>query len=192
VPAHNGSPLTPPNALVTPIAPVPPPAIPPTSFPPTNAVGQRICRQCGLPGRYKDNKCVEKWGPGPEGPGTVCDRCRKKMKRVERRGTTDANAGGSNNASAARLHRTDTIPVGPITGTPRQTQSQSQSQVFPSSASFVAPVLLQDKKRASGSAKDRERDRNRDPPSPPAIATLQTTDDEDPGRRRRGAVSSGG
>lgn len=112
------------------------------------------------------------------------------MKRVERRGTTDANAGGSNNASAARLHRTDTIPVGPITGTPRQTQSQSQSQVFPSSASFVAPVLLQDKKRASGSAKDRERDRNRDPPSPPAIATLQTTDDEDPGRRRRGAVSS--
>ncbi|KAG1741251.1 hypothetical protein EDB19DRAFT_1828078 [Suillus lakei] len=186
-PAHNGSPLTPPNAIVTPIAPVPPPAIPPTtSFPPTNAIGQRICRQCGLPGRYKDNKCVEKWGPGPEGPGTVCDRCRKKMKRVERRGTTDANVGGSNSASAARLHRTDTIPVGVIAGTQRQTQSQ----VFPSSATFLAPVPLQDKKRGGGSAKDRERDRNRDPPSPPAIATLQTTDDEDPGRRRRGAVSS--
>ena len=44
-------------------------------FPPINAQGQRICRQCGLPGRYKDGKCVEKWGPGPEGPGTVCDRC---------------------------------------------------------------------------------------------------------------------
>ena len=43
-------------------------------FPPVNAQGQRICRQCGLPGRYKDGKCVEKWGPGPEGPGTVCDR----------------------------------------------------------------------------------------------------------------------
>ena len=43
-------------------------------FPPTNAAGQRICRQCGLPGRYKEGKCVEKWGPGPEGPGTVCDR----------------------------------------------------------------------------------------------------------------------
>ena len=43
-------------------------------FPGTNAQGQRICRQCGLPGRYKDGKCVEKWGPGPEGPGTVCDR----------------------------------------------------------------------------------------------------------------------
>ncbi|KAG2336813.1 hypothetical protein BDR05DRAFT_970872 [Suillus weaverae] len=182
---HNGSPLTPPNAIVTPVAPVPPPAIPPTtSFPPTNAIGQRICRQCGLPGRYKDSKCVEKWGPGPEGPGTVCDRCRKKMKRVERRGTTDANVGGSN--ASARLHRTDTIPVGAIAGTQRQTQSQ----VFPSSASFVPPVLLQDKKRGGGSAKDRERDRNRDPPSPPAIATLQTTDDEDPGRRRRGAVSS--
>ncbi|CAE6438077.1 unnamed protein product [Rhizoctonia solani] len=40
----------------------------------TNTQGQRTCRQCGLPGRYKDGKCVEKWGPGPEGPGTVCDR----------------------------------------------------------------------------------------------------------------------
>jgi hypothetical protein len=47
----------------------------PGGFPATNAEGQRICRQCGMPGRYKDNKCVEKWGPGPEGPGTVCDRC---------------------------------------------------------------------------------------------------------------------
>jgi hypothetical protein len=43
-------------------------------FPATNQQGQRICRQCGLPGRYKEGKCVEKWGPGPEGPGTVCDR----------------------------------------------------------------------------------------------------------------------
>ncbi|KAJ1308173.1 hypothetical protein OPQ81_003889 [Rhizoctonia solani] len=59
--------------------------------PTTNTQGQRTCRQCGLPGRYKDGKCVEKWGPGPEGPGTVCDRCRKKMKRVERRGTADAS-----------------------------------------------------------------------------------------------------
>ncbi|KIO09614.1 hypothetical protein M404DRAFT_276429 [Pisolithus tinctorius Marx 270] len=57
------------------------------TYPPTNSLGQRICRQCGLAGRYKEGKCVEKWGPGPEGPGTVCDRCRKKMKRVERRGT---------------------------------------------------------------------------------------------------------
>jgi hypothetical protein len=57
-----------------------------------NDKGQRICRQCGLPGRYKDGKCVEKWGPGPEGPGTVCDRCRKKMKRVERRGTLDPHS----------------------------------------------------------------------------------------------------
>lgn len=36
--------------------------------------GLRTCRQCGLPGRYKEGKCVEKWGPGPQGPGTVCDR----------------------------------------------------------------------------------------------------------------------
>ncbi|KAI0309032.1 hypothetical protein OF83DRAFT_1089352 [Amylostereum chailletii] len=66
--------------------------LPPGGFPATNDKGQRICRQCGLPGRYKDGKCVEKWGPGPEGPGTVCDRCRKKMKRVERRGTLDTLA----------------------------------------------------------------------------------------------------
>ncbi|KAI6121966.1 hypothetical protein F5141DRAFT_547974 [Pisolithus sp. B1] len=63
------------------------------TYPPTNSDGQRICRQCGLPGRYKEGKCVEKWGPGPEGPGTVCDRCRKKMKRVERRGTLGNAAG---------------------------------------------------------------------------------------------------
>ena len=83
----------------------------------TNAQGQRICRQCGLVGRYKDGECVEKWGPGPEGPGTVSNkslfvqriisfsvlfvqpvangffvfnrRCRK-MKRVERRGTIES------------------------------------------------------------------------------------------------------
>ncbi|KAI6007877.1 hypothetical protein EDC04DRAFT_2907558 [Pisolithus marmoratus] len=68
------------------------------TYPPTNSQGQRICRQCGLVGRYKEGKCVEKWGPGPEGPGTVCDRCRKKMKRVERRGTL-ANVGGLSTSS---------------------------------------------------------------------------------------------
>ena len=31
-----------------------------TPYPPTNAQGQRICRQCGLVGRYKDGKCVKK------------------------------------------------------------------------------------------------------------------------------------
>jgi hypothetical protein len=68
------------------------PSLPPGGFPAMNDKGQRICRQCGLPGRYKEGKCVEKWGPGPEGPGTVCDRCRKKMKRVERRGTLDPHS----------------------------------------------------------------------------------------------------
>ncbi|KAJ7664621.1 hypothetical protein DFH06DRAFT_1324161 [Mycena polygramma] len=60
-----------------------------SSFPAINAQNQRTCRQCGVPRRYKEGKCVEKWGPGPLGPGTVCDRCRKKMKRVERRGTLE-------------------------------------------------------------------------------------------------------
>ncbi|PPQ90587.1 hypothetical protein CVT25_006107 [Psilocybe cyanescens] len=75
-------------SLDAPSAPVQPPAAA-TPYPPTNSDGQRICRQCGIVGRYKDGKCVEKWGPGPMGPGTVCDRCRKKMKRVERRGTLE-------------------------------------------------------------------------------------------------------
>lgn len=61
---------------------------------------KRTCKQCGQPGRYKDNKCVEKWGPGPQGPGTVCDRCRKKMKRVEKRATQDSTVV----ATAAHAH----------------------------------------------------------------------------------------
>ncbi|KAF9025741.1 hypothetical protein BDZ89DRAFT_1161627 [Hymenopellis radicata] len=56
-------------------------------YPAVNELGQRTCRNCGNAGRYKEDKCVEKWGPGPMGPGTVCDRCRKKIKRFERRGT---------------------------------------------------------------------------------------------------------
>ncbi|KAH9483345.1 hypothetical protein JR316_0005451 [Psilocybe cubensis] len=71
------------SAAAAPTAPAPtaqpaaPAAVPAAvPYPPTNADGQRICRQCGIVGRYKDGKCVEKWGPGPMGPGTVCDRLR--------------------------------------------------------------------------------------------------------------------
>ena len=49
-------------------------ALPAVPFAATNGAGQRICRRCGAVGRYKDGKCAEKWGPGPMGPGTVCDR----------------------------------------------------------------------------------------------------------------------
>ncbi|KAH8987930.1 hypothetical protein EDB83DRAFT_2483277 [Lactarius deliciosus] len=62
------------------------PTLPPGGFPASNEKGQRICSNAVWPGRYKDGKCVEKWGPGLRVQGTVCDRCRKKMKRVERRG----------------------------------------------------------------------------------------------------------
>ncbi|KAG6845676.1 hypothetical protein H0H87_005883 [Tephrocybe sp. NHM501043] len=105
----------------------PAPGPPVAAFPATNEQGQRICRQCGMPGRYKEGKCVEKWGPGPMGPGTVCDRCRKKMKRVERRGTLEnqqsmgQNALGSSASlshlshsrpqSHSALHRSDTLPA---------------------------------------------------------------------------------
>ncbi|KAL5508560.1 hypothetical protein ACEPAH_6179 [Sanghuangporus vaninii] len=67
--------------------------------------GLRTCRQCFQPGRYKDGKCVEKWGPGPQGPGTVCDRCRKKMKRVERRGTLDSSASLRGNHSQSQSQK---------------------------------------------------------------------------------------
>ncbi|KZV62985.1 hypothetical protein PENSPDRAFT_670009 [Peniophora sp. CONT] len=92
-----GDPMTSPNGRGSII-------LPPGGFPATNDKGQRICRQCGLAGRYKDGKCVEKWGPGPSGPGTVCDRCRKKMKRVERRGTMDPAALGPHNVSPPPAH----------------------------------------------------------------------------------------
>ncbi|KAI4520036.1 hypothetical protein K525DRAFT_257975 [Schizophyllum commune Loenen D] len=39
-----------------------------------NAEGKRICGECGIPGRELDGKCVEKWGPGPKGRGTVCSK----------------------------------------------------------------------------------------------------------------------
>ncbi|KAL4241446.1 hypothetical protein ABKN59_000014 [Abortiporus biennis] len=98
--SNNGSVMT--IAGVTPGAAV-------GGYPPTNAQGQRICRQCGLPGRYKDGKCVEKWGPGPEGPGTVCDRCRKKMKRVERRGTLESQHLNNQHQTPAAVHPSASI-----------------------------------------------------------------------------------
>jgi hypothetical protein len=74
---------------------------------------KRTCRQCGQPGRYKENKCVEKWGPGPEGPGTVCDRCRKKMKRVEKRATQDSAM------MAANHHHQYPIAPAPVVSFPQ-------------------------------------------------------------------------
>lgn len=37
-------------------------------------LAERLCSECGRPGRFKDGRSVEKWGPGPDGPGTVCDK----------------------------------------------------------------------------------------------------------------------
>ncbi|KAF8697261.1 hypothetical protein RHS03_07784, partial [Rhizoctonia solani] len=104
----------------------------------TNTQGQRTCRQCGLPGRYKDGKCVEKWGPGPEGPGTVCDRCRKKMKRVERRGTADASVLAQNLSMSAHpapqssfSSQTQTQPPPPTTQSTQMSQTQLGTQYSP-------------------------------------------------------------
>ncbi|KAJ7468999.1 hypothetical protein FB451DRAFT_1255486 [Mycena latifolia] len=123
-----------------------------TPFPPTNAANQRICRQCGLPGRYKEGKCVEKWGPGPLGPGTVCDRCRKKMKRVERRGTLEQQSlqqaaaavtpAASTSFRTSSVHRNDTLPT--AYREPAQESSMRSSLAaspsHPSSAAPAAPA----------------------------------------------------
>ncbi|KAL5519685.1 hypothetical protein ACEPAH_1368 [Sanghuangporus vaninii] len=161
-------------------------AIPGGGFPPYNEAGQRICRQCGVPGRYKDGKCVEKWGPGPEGPGTVCDKCRKKMKRVERRGTLDGSVAAaqhqaflaqrqsqpqlssqgttipmapSSNQSRTSL-RSDTLVLDP---SGRETSSSSQSK----NTRKLSWIAGEDRAEVSGKARDRgEKDeRSRGGPS---------------------------
>ncbi|KAF7968487.1 hypothetical protein HWV62_30479 [Athelia sp. TMB] len=140
-------------------------------FPPQNAQGQRICRQCGLPGRYKDGKCVEKWGPGPEGPGTVCDRCRKKMKRVERRGTLESQQSLAH-AQQAALRRTDTLPA---------------RAYGPGGTQLLSPApSAYDRERYERDRDQRERERERG--EMPAIATL----DEDAKPRRPGSAHGHG
>ncbi|KAI0051497.1 hypothetical protein FA95DRAFT_1554591 [Auriscalpium vulgare] len=114
-------------------------SLPPGGYPATNDKGQRICRQCGMPGRYRDGKCVEKWGPGPEGPGTVCDRCRKKMKRVERRGTLETQVPLSRAPTLAQsqsqshahlpLHRSDTVVFPHAHAVPPRKLSDSSSSL---------------------------------------------------------------
>ncbi|KAI0820665.1 hypothetical protein BC628DRAFT_828873 [Trametes gibbosa] len=148
-------------------------------YPPTNSSGQRICRQCGQPGRYKDGKCVEKWGPGPEGPGTVCDRCRKKMKRVERRGTLDSQSlsaqlhhapaavhpsgapqaapnGRLSGASERSIHRSDTMHVHPSSSQP-----PSHSRLGPTGTHLISSSNGSSPHSSSYVRHDRDRERDR-------------------------------
>ncbi|KIL63313.1 hypothetical protein M378DRAFT_12212 [Amanita muscaria Koide BX008] len=132
-----------------------PPATPQHIYPPTNAQGQRICRQCGMAGRYKEGKCVEKWGPGPMGPGTVCDRCRKKMKRVERRGNLEA-ANSLNNVNALQQpQQTQPIP-------PRNVLQQTQSGTIHRTDTLINTTTQQQQQSYSHSDRARDRDRDRD------------------------------
>ncbi|PFH47116.1 hypothetical protein AMATHDRAFT_68400, partial [Amanita thiersii Skay4041] len=124
----------------------PPPAPPAHVFPPTNNQGQRICRQCGMPGRYKEGKCVEKWGPGPMGPGTVCDRCRKKMKRVERRGTLETQQLAASNSLTALQQQ-------------QQAQAQAQAQAASSTAATTTA--------AAASSQSQSQSQGQGPPHPP-------------------------
>ncbi|KAI9460068.1 hypothetical protein HD554DRAFT_1597943 [Boletus coccyginus] len=199
-----------PQSATAPAPPTPAPH-PHPPYPPQNAQGQRICRQCGLAGRYKDGKCVEKWGPGPEGPGTVCDRCRKKMKRVERRSTVESQnqsqphighqpshgtAGTLAHAHSMPTHgnrvtRADTIPVTVGIGS-------GGTQLSIGHATQMSMLISKDRRDRERmptsslahppSHPSRSGDSQREPPSPPAIATLQTDDDEP---HRRGSADRG-
>ncbi|RDB14976.1 hypothetical protein Hypma_016162 [Hypsizygus marmoreus] len=160
-----------------------PQAPPVAAFPPTNEQGQRICRQCGMAGRYKDGKCVEKWGPGPMGPGTVCDPRRKKMKRVERRGTLEtqqlqqqqlaANAStthvpphrnSQSQSQSQPIHRTDTMPAH---------ASQSQHARVEDTSQYTSPRPPPTTSNAQvGNTASPRPTGTRPPPSPPPIAAI--------------------
>uniref|UniRef100_A0A0W0EY89 Uncharacterized protein n=1 Tax=Moniliophthora roreri TaxID=221103 RepID=A0A0W0EY89_MONRR len=143
---------------------------PPQGYPPTNSAGQRICRQCGQPGRYKEGKCVEKWGPGPWGPGTVCDRCRKKMKRVERRGTLEqAQMLAAKQAEQARANAALANSQHNLGSPPNHLQrSDTVPNMAPSrDASFVYSSQSQATVEASGSARGTPSRSRRTSPSPP-------------------------
>ncbi|KAG6850326.1 hypothetical protein H0H93_014901 [Arthromyces matolae] len=144
------------------------PQAPPTAaFPATNEQGQRICRQCGMAGRYKDGKCVEKWGPGPMGPGTVCDRCRKKMKRVERRGTLESQQ-LSSSGSFSHLSRTQSQP--------HNTLQRTDTLPAISSSSFNHSSSSRSDLRLSALNNDTSRPlRSRSPGPVPSITSLRDT-----------------
>jgi hypothetical protein len=38
----------------------------------------RRCRNCGALGRHENGKCIEKWGPGPQGTETRCEECSQR------------------------------------------------------------------------------------------------------------------
>jgi hypothetical protein len=45
----------------------------------------RTCSECGTTGKFDaERKCVEKWGPGPMGRGTACDRCVQSQYSLSR------------------------------------------------------------------------------------------------------------
>ncbi|KAJ6596209.1 hypothetical protein DFH09DRAFT_1134398, partial [Mycena vulgaris] len=101
-------------------------------------------------GGWRGRGCVEKWGPGPLGPGTVCDRCRKKMKRVERRGTLEQQAASaavtpattSTSFRTASVHRTDTLPSTPYREPAQESSMRSSlaSPSHPTTSASTAPT----------------------------------------------------
>ncbi|KAF7793055.1 hypothetical protein EIP86_004160 [Pleurotus ostreatoroseus] len=133
----------------------------------TNAQGKCICRQCSLPGHYKDSKCRKKWGPGPEGTGTVCDRCHKKMKRVKRRGTLDSQhlANAAHNPPTAIHPSAAAMQHPPTNGRNSQVTASASDRSL--HRSDTIPTNHMSNARALGPSDNRSR-----PPTPPYITTL--------------------
>ncbi|KAG5219801.1 hypothetical protein IMY05_C4762000500 [Salix suchowensis] len=99
----------------------------------------------------------------PQGPGTVCDRCRKKMKRVERRGTLEGQQLAAQTANAfAAAHngafQQQTATVRTIQALPRTDTMPIQQFKDDSSANLRSAITNSHRGRA--------------PPSPPSTATL--------------------
>ncbi|KAH8108910.1 hypothetical protein DFH11DRAFT_1548681 [Phellopilus nigrolimitatus] len=104
---------------------------------PQNTQSERICQQCGVFGYYKNGKCVEKWGPGPEGQyatDTITDaeprpasHYREHKRDQERRAGSSPSYSGSpvsayaSAVASRRLH-------------PLASAHLSQGQAYPSAA----------------------------------------------------------
>lgn len=54
---------------------------------------KKTCKECGQPGRYEGNKCVERWEFSAYGPSTVCEQCHKINWWLEKWGNQKAQAG---------------------------------------------------------------------------------------------------
>jgi uncharacterized C2H2 Zn-finger protein len=54
-------------------------------------VPKKKCQKCGRTGHYENGKCIEKWGPGPQGPETLCEECSRRPDPPFKEDTKDTD-----------------------------------------------------------------------------------------------------